>query len=145
MARWFTPSRVAAHGQSAGAVAFQSFQRSEGAVIGTLGIRPEAQVSPEAGFLLLDLRFGHSPRAAAVVAADVGPEFAIDAPRGFQVPAGVDELLHEDALMRVARLVGFHELLVEALVLGLEGQFGVHHLLPFPRISRPPGRPAPRV
>lgn len=113
--------------------AAEVFQRGQGAIIGALAIRAVADVGAESNFLLVELRFSDSGLAAAVVAADVAPEFAIHTAGGFQVPAGFDELLDEDPVMGVARVMGFHEFGMEDFVLGLErgrhgSDFGFHGL-----------------
>jgi len=120
---------VSGGGQGAGVVPFQSFQGSESPVVRMLGVGSEAEVDSEAGFLLVELGFRDSEFGAAVVASHVAPEFAVDTPRGFQVPASVDEFLNEDPLMRVPRLVGFHEFRVQAVVFLLEIDFGGHIVL----------------
>lgn len=94
-----------------------------------LGVGSKAEVNAEARFLFVELGFGDAEFGAGVMAAHVGPEFAVDTPRGFQVPAGIDEFLNEDPFMRVARLVGFHEFRVQAVVFHLEIDFGGHNVL----------------
>jgi hypothetical protein len=106
----------------------QALQGGEGAVIGALRVCFEAQMDPKAGFFFVELGFRYSELGTAVVASYIAPEFAVDTPRGFQVPGGVSEFLNEDALMRVARLVGLHQLRVQAVVFFLEIGFGGHHV-----------------
>jgi hypothetical protein len=124
---WF--GGVSGGGQGAGAVACQSFEGRERPVVGMLGFGSKAEMDTEAGFLLLELGFRDPELGAAIVAAHVAPKFAADTARSFQVPASVDEFLNEDPLVRVARLVGFHEFRVEAVVFLLEIDFGGHIIL----------------
>jgi hypothetical protein len=51
----------------------------EGAVVGALGLGAEAQVDAEFRLLFLCEGFGDSGLAAAIMAADILPEFAVDA------------------------------------------------------------------
>jgi hypothetical protein len=85
-------------------------------------------MDPKAGFFFVELGFCYSELGTTVVASYVAPELAVDTPRGFQVPGGVDKFLNEDALMRVARLVGLHQFRVQAVVFFLEIGFGGHNV-----------------
>jgi hypothetical protein len=91
------------------AVAAHSLHSREGAIIRSLGLGAKAKVGAEAGFLLLRERFGDSGLATFVMAADVLPEFAVDAADAAQFPTGMRELLDEDMLVRVRWLVGLLE------------------------------------
>jgi hypothetical protein len=86
-------------------------------------------MDPKSGFFFLEFSFCDSAFAAPVVVAYVTPELAVHSPGGFQVPARVYEFFHRDSLVRVPRLVGFHELFVKPVVLHLESDTGLHHLL----------------
>ena len=64
---------------AAAAVTVHALERVEGAVVGALGLGAEAEVDAESGFLFLDEGLGDSGLAAAIMAADILPEFAVDA------------------------------------------------------------------
>ena len=89
------------NGQFAGGPAVHSLERVEGAVVGALGLGAEAEVDAESGFLFLDEGLGDSGLAVAVVAADVSPEFAVDAAGPLEFPVGTGELLDQDSFVGV--------------------------------------------
>jgi len=58
-------------------------------------------VDAESGFLFLDEGLGDSGLAVAVVAADVLPEFSVDAAGPLEFPVGTGELLDQDSFVGV--------------------------------------------
>jgi hypothetical protein len=91
------------------AVASHSLQCRQGAIVGSLGLRPDAQVRAKTGFLLLREGLGDSGLAALVLTAYVLPKLAVDAADAAQLPVGVREFLDEDKFVRVRGLVRFLE------------------------------------
>jgi hypothetical protein len=64
---------------AAAAVTMHALEGIEGAVVGALGLGANAQVDAEFRLLFLCKGFGNTCLAAIVMAADVLPEFAVDA------------------------------------------------------------------
>jgi hypothetical protein len=100
-------------------------------------------VDSEARFFLLELCQRNSGGTGAIVIAHRAPEFAADAARGLQVPAGVNEFLDQNSFVCVAGLVRFHQFGIQPVVFALQacGRFrgidcGGHCVFPFPDISR---------
>ncbi len=68
-----------------------------------------AEVGAEAGLFFLRHGFGDAGVGAAVMAADVVPEFAVVGAGALPGPGRVGEFLDQHALMGIARLVGLVE------------------------------------
>ena len=64
---------------AAAAVTMHALEGVEGAVVGALSLGSKAQMDAKLGLLLLGEGFGDSGFAAIVMAADILPEFAVDA------------------------------------------------------------------
>jgi hypothetical protein len=64
---------------AAAAVAVHALEGVEGAVVGALGLGANAQVDAEFRLLFLREGFGDTGLAAIVMAADILPEFAVNA------------------------------------------------------------------
>jgi hypothetical protein len=93
-----------AEGEFAGAavaIAVHAIEGGQSAIVRALGLGTQAQVGAEPGLLFLGEGLGDSGLAAVVVAADVFPKIAVDAAGALEFPAGVGELLDEDALVGV--------------------------------------------
>jgi hypothetical protein len=90
-------------------IAMHAIERGQGAVVGALGLGAAPQVSAELGFLFLNKRFGNSGFSAVVMAAQILPEFLVDAAHAQQFPIRIREFFDEDSLVGVRRLVRFRK------------------------------------
>ena len=65
------------------------------------------------GLLFLGQGFGDTRFASIVMAADILPEFAVDAPNAAEFPGGLGKFLDQKVLVHVGGLVGFVEAAAE--------------------------------